>query len=57
MKQRQFPNCLGALDGKDNIMQSPTHSGSHFRNYKGTNSVELMTLADADLQFLSSLDG
>ena len=47
-----FPNCLGALDGKHIIMTAPAKSGSLFYNYKGSFSVNLMALVDADYKFM-----
>ena len=46
----QFPNCVGAIDGKHLVMQPPTGSGSHYVNYKHTHSVVLMAIAGPDYQ-------
>lgn len=53
-ERRQFPNCLGAVDGKHLVLQPPPASGSHFFNYKKSHSVVLMAVAGPDYECLYS---
>ncbi|CAI6353500.1 unnamed protein product [Macrosiphum euphorbiae] len=47
-----FPNCLGAIDGKHIRCKNPENSGSLFYNYKKYFSIVLMAVVDANLNFI-----
>nr|CAH7754475.1 unnamed protein product [Callosobruchus chinensis] len=48
-----FPNCIGALDGKHIRIKYPSHSGSMFFNYKHYFSIVLQGLVDDHYRFIS----
>ena len=48
----QFPNSLGAMDGKHIAIFNPPSAGSTFYNYKGFYSVVLLALVKQYYQFL-----
>lgn len=50
--QWQYPNCIGALDGKHITFRPPRAEGSAFRNYKGSDSIVLLAIVNANYQFL-----
>lgn len=48
----QFPQCLGALDGKHIAFRARKKDGAFYKNYKGFDSIVLLALVDADKKFI-----
>lgn len=46
-----FPNCVGAMDGKHIHLQAPINSGTEFYNYKGYCSIVLFAVVDGSYNF------
>nr|CAI5847063.1 unnamed protein product [Callosobruchus analis] len=48
-----FPNCIGAIDGKHVRIKAPKNRRSTFFNYKEFYSVVMLALVDADNKFVA----
>ncbi|XP_066581917.1 uncharacterized protein [Prorops nasuta] len=48
----QFRHCIGSFDGKHICFRPPRLEGSKYRNYKGTDSIILSGLVDANYKFI-----
>ena len=48
-----FSNCIGAINGKHVMIQSPVNPGSLFYNYKSYFSIVLLAVASADYRFVT----
>lgn len=47
-----LPHCVGAMDGKHVVLQSPRKSGSEFFNYKKHFSIVLFAVVDGNYNFV-----
>jgi hypothetical protein len=47
-----FPNCLGAMDGRHVEIIAPSHSGTTFDNYNQIFSIILLGVVDANYKFI-----
>lgn len=51
LEKAQFPNCVGAVDGKHIRLECPKNSGTFYYNYKQYFSLILMAICDSNYCF------
>lgn len=52
LENADFPNCIGAVDGKHIRIIKPCHSGSLYFNYKKYFSMNLLAVCDSNYKFI-----
>ena len=48
----QYPNAIGAIDGKHVVNRRTPHGGSHYYNYKHSHSFILIAIAGPSYEYL-----